>query len=117
WSNRIKTVFIHITPPWWRSGFAYVSYFILLVLSVRVYIKFMNNRARLKAQLSFEQLEAKRIKELDIAKTQFYTNISHEFRTPLTIILGMAQKIADSPAAYVKEGTGMIIRNGQSLLK
>jgi signal transduction histidine kinase/DNA-binding response OmpR family regulator len=117
WSDQIKTIFIFISPPWWRSPLAYTVYFILLGLSIGTYLKFMNNRALLKAQLSFEQLEAKRIKELDVAKTQFYTNISHEFRTPLTIILGMAQKIAEGPTEYLKEGTGMIIRNGQSLLK
>jgi DNA-binding response OmpR family regulator/nitrogen-specific signal transduction histidine kinase len=79
--------------------------------------KIYKNRVRLKDQLNFEQLETKRIRELDFAKTQFYTNISHEFRTPLTVILGMAQKIADSPINYVKDGTEMIMRNGQSLLK
>jgi signal transduction histidine kinase/DNA-binding response OmpR family regulator len=117
WSDQEKTIFIHITPPWWRSNFAYAYYFILLGLCITACVKFINNRARLKAQLSFEQLETKRIKDLDFAKTQFYTNISHEFRTPLTVILGMAQKIADSPKAYLKEGTEMIMRNGQSLLK
>jgi len=74
------------------------------------------NRASLRSQLNFEILEAKRVKELDTVKTQLYTNITHEFRTPLTVILGMAQRIKSSPAAHLESGMDMIIRNGQSLL-
>ena len=65
----------------------------LVALCIRAYLRFSVNRAKLRAQLSFEQLEAKRIKELDTVKTQLYTNITHEFRTPLTVILGMAQQV------------------------
>jgi signal transduction histidine kinase/DNA-binding response OmpR family regulator len=60
--------------------------------------------------------ETIRLKELDDAKTKLYTNISHEFRTPLTIILGMADKIADNSNKKLDEGLQMIKRNGENLL-
>jgi signal transduction histidine kinase len=94
-----------------------VTFFHLIILAIRAYLKFTVNRARLKSQLLFEQNEAKRAKELDNLKTQLYTNITHEFRTPLTVILGMAHQIESSPDEYLKSGTNMIIRNGESLLK
>ena len=83
---------------------------------LRAYFKFSVNRAKLKAQLNYEQLEAKRIKELDTVKTQLYTNITHEFRTPLTVILGMAQQMINKPDEHFKNGMDMIVRNGQNLL-
>ncbi len=61
-------------------------------------------------------LAAVRLQEIDALKTRLYTNITHEFRTPLTVILGMTQQIKDKPAAYLQEGLNMITRSGQNLL-
>ena len=80
------------------------------------YIIYSVNRAKLQSQLNFEKLEAKRAKELDTIKTQLYTNITHEFRTPLTVILGMAKQVMDKPAEHLHNGMEMIIRNGEHLL-
>jgi signal transduction histidine kinase/DNA-binding response OmpR family regulator len=60
--------------------------------------------------------EKQRMKELDDFKTKFYTNITHEFRTPLTIILGMTDQIKTSPKEWLEEGLTMIKRNGRKLL-
>ncbi len=60
--------------------------------------------------------EKQRMKELDKFKTKFYTHITHEFRTPLTIILGMADQIKKNPKEWSSEGLEMIKRNGQNLL-
>jgi len=116
WSNKIAELQITVLPPWWRSWWVYLIYAMLLGLSIRAYFKFTVNRAKLKSQLNFEQLEAKRVKELDSVKTQLYTNITHEFRTPLTVILGMAQQVKSNPPQHLDNGIDMIIRNGQSLL-
>lgn len=116
WSDKIAELKITVLPPWWRSWLAYLGYALLIVLGIRAYFRFTINREKLKAQLNVEQLEAKRIKELDSVKTQLYTNITHEFRTPLTVILGMAQQVKSNPEAHLDNGMNMIIRNGQSLL-
>ncbi len=63
-----------------------------------------------------QQAEALRLKELDVVKTKLYTNITHEFRTPLTVILGVANQVLDNPGEHLKKGLTMIIRNGQNLL-
>lgn len=116
WSDKIAELQITVLPPWWRSWWAYLVYIVLLGFGIRAYFKFTVNRAKLKSQLNFEQLEAKRVKELDSVKTQLYTNITHEFRTPLTVILGMAQQVKSDPTQHLDNGIDMIIRNGQSLL-
>jgi signal transduction histidine kinase len=63
-----------------------------------------------------EQAEAIRLKELDAVKTQLYTNITHEFRTPLTVILGMADQVMKNPKDWYLEGLRLIRRNGRQLL-
>ena len=117
WSNKIAELHITVLPPWWRSWWAYLCYVMILALAVRAYFKFSVNRAKLRSQLNFEQREAKRIKEIDSLKTQLYTNITHEFRTPLTVILGMANQVVNNPKEHLNNGMNMIIRNGESLLK
>jgi signal transduction histidine kinase/CheY-like chemotaxis protein/AraC-like DNA-binding protein len=66
--------------------------------------------------IQLEKAEALRLKEMDEVKTKLYTNITHEFRTPLTVILGMAQQVIENPKVHLREGLNMIIRNGQNLL-
>jgi len=116
WSNKIHELNVRILPPWWLSWWAYLIYALLLLLGIRTYFRFSVNRAKLKAQLNFEKLEGKRVKELDTARTQLYTNITHEFRTPLTVIIGMAQQVIKKPDEQFDSRMNMIVRNGQSLL-
>ena len=63
------------------------------------------------------QAEAEKYRELDAVKTRLFTNVTHEFRTPLTVILGMAQQIKTEPHVWLTEGVDAITRNGRQLLK
>ncbi|MCB9049585.1 MAG: helix-turn-helix domain-containing protein [Lewinellaceae bacterium] len=99
-----------VLPPWYRSWWAYGLYLLAisgLLLGARSY--------EIRRQLA--KAEARQYKELDDFKSRFYTNITHEFRTPLTIILGMAKKMKTDPQKWLDEGIHMIQRNGQSLLR
>jgi len=70
----------------------------------------------IKQNIRYEQRETSRLKELDEVKTRLFTNITHEFRTPLTIILGMANLIREKPDEWIREGTDKIRNNGNNLL-
>ena len=116
WSDKIAELKIIVKPPWWRTWWAYLTYLLLIGFAVRTYFKFRINKAKLQSQLHYEQQEAKRVKELDTVKTQLYANITHEFRTPLTVILGMANQVKNDPEKHLHTGVDMIVRNGENLL-
>jgi signal transduction histidine kinase/DNA-binding response OmpR family regulator/streptogramin lyase len=116
WSDKIAQLTIIVLPPWWATWWAILFYLAILVLSLRTYFKYKLNKTKIETQLVFEQNEAKRIKELDKAKTQLYTNMTHEFRTPLTVILGMVKQIKNAPKEHFGNGLEMIERNGKNLL-
>lgn len=77
----------------------------------------LEKRIELKNQLVQEQQEANRLKELDTFKTRLYTNLTHEFRTPLTVILGMTKELIYLPQKALVNAITVIERNGENLLR
>ncbi|MBC7885606.1 MAG: response regulator, partial [Saprospiraceae bacterium] len=117
WNDKVRELTIKILPPWYASWYAYLIYVILLGLGIRAYYRYKLEQNKMATQLQFEQNENHRVKELDKIKTDLYTNITHEFRTPLTVILGMVQQIRRSAADHLDSGLDMIERNGNNLLR
>ncbi len=109
WNQEGASMSITIYPPWWGTWWAYVCYAMAIGWSGFTLYRFKVNQKLQKA-------EAFRLRELDAVKTKLYTNITHEFRTPLTVILGMVQQIMEHPKEHFKEGMNMIARNGRNLL-
>jgi signal transduction histidine kinase/DNA-binding response OmpR family regulator len=105
-----------IRPPWWNTLWARLAYFSLAVGLFYRLRRIELKRQQLTFSLRLEQVEAERLKELDMVKSRLYTNITHEFRTPLTVILGMADQMESKPADPVKDRVRMIRRNGRHLL-
>ncbi|MCB0630287.1 MAG: two-component regulator propeller domain-containing protein [Saprospiraceae bacterium] len=117
WSLEPATLNITILPPWWATRLAYLVYTLLAFSILFLIYRFQKRRWELKNALELEHLEAERVKELDAFKTKLYTNITHEFRTPLTVIRGMAKQIKADPKKWYHEGLEMIDRNGRQLLQ
>ncbi|MFZ0597414.1 MAG: two-component regulator propeller domain-containing protein, partial [Flavobacterium sp.] len=93
WNKVPTTLTVIVNPAPWRSIWAFLLYAIIIGLGLYGLIWIMKSKARLKQKLELEYLETKRIEENNHAKLDFFTNISHEFRTPLTLILGPLQQI------------------------
>lgn len=110
WSPHSATLQFVIYPPWWASWWAWSMYAVILLGSAYYFYSF-----QLKRKL--EHAENERLKELDAVKTHLYTNITHEFRTPLTVILGLATEIGLEGNARIKEMARIVERNGKGLLR
>jgi signal transduction histidine kinase/ligand-binding sensor domain-containing protein/DNA-binding response OmpR family regulator len=88
WNETGASLHLRVLPPWWRSFWAYALYLLLsagLLLGVR---RYEMNRIRLRHRAEQEAAQAERLRQLDHARGRFFANVSHEFRTPLTLTLG-----------------------------
>lgn len=93
WSNHIKTLPIEIKAPWWGTKLAYLCYVIIVGGLVWIFIRFRVNREVMKQEIDLKEKESAHLRELDDMKTKFFSNITHEFRTPLTLIMGPAEQL------------------------
>ncbi|UVV58410.1 ATP-binding protein [Bacteroides thetaiotaomicron] len=82
---------IHVSAPFYATIWAYLFYVLCLTALMVAFVRFKTRQAALRSSLEFERKEKERIEELNQVKLRFFTNISHEFRTPLTLILGQIE--------------------------
>ncbi|SDX29249.1 Signal transduction histidine kinase [Lutibacter oricola] len=88
WDESPSILKINVIPPFWRTSFAKLIYVLLFVGSLFLFRRFTIIRSTKKHQLELEHLEKDKYEEIQRLKLEFFTNISHEFRTPLTLIKG-----------------------------
>ena len=119
WNGETKSIQVQIHPPFWKSTWAYILYIIvtsgLIIYSIYRFRKRMID----KQKLQFERLESEKEKELYHAKIDFFTNIAHEIRTPLTLIKGPLENILkknDLNEKEVKENLNIMEQNTLRLL-
>ncbi len=114
WNETPTVLRIRIRPPWYAAWWAYTVYTVLLGAAAWFFYRFQLRR-------KLEQAETHRLKELDTLKSRLFTNITHEFRTPLTVILGVAdqakQNFYAAAADTFEYNIEMLKRNGYQLLK
>lgn len=99
-----------ISPDW-----NLILYAVTLLITTIVFFVFALMAQQIYTNL--ERREAERQKEISDAKTRLYTNITHEFRTPLTVILGMAGSVKDNRQNNIPGKMDTIIKNGKNLLQ
>ena len=92
WNEEGTSIAVIIAPPPWKSTWAYLSYGLVAGVALLSIRRYQVNKIRVRHHLEMTQLEAKTLRDVDQMKSRFFANISHEFRTPLTLILGPIQK-------------------------
>ena len=117
WSEEPVVFSFYIAPAWYQTGFAYLFYFIIAVgIAFGVY-RFLKWRWFLRIKLRLKEREAERLKEVNTFKSKVFTGISHEFRTPLTLISGPVDRLLESSNNPIyKSQLNRIKRNTQRLL-
>lgn len=111
WNEEGISITITILPPWWLTWWAWFFYAVLLLLMLYWVYGFLLRR-------KLEHAEVNRLQELDKFKTRLYTNLTHEFRTPLTVISGIADHILTQPSSEnLENGLPMLKRNSAQLLR
>ncbi|TKG92479.1 hybrid sensor histidine kinase/response regulator [Puteibacter caeruleilacunae] len=88
WNKKIDNIHISITPPFWKTWWAYLIYTVLFSTLVIMLRRVIINRQRLKRQVEQERMEKLKNEEINNLKLKFFTSISHDIRTPLTLING-----------------------------
>jgi len=91
WSKPVHAIDIRIKPVLWQSNIAVALYFLLLVLFILFVLSYYKKRQSLKQNILIRNKE----QELHETRLTFFTNIAHEFQTPLTLIVGPIQKLSE----------------------
>ncbi len=134
WSEQITSVKVTILPPWWLSLPAYISYFLLIISSIYLFIRLRTQKLRERADIleqsvtqrtqelknSHDQLalQSQTVSNLLAQKQRLFASVSHEFRTPLTLILSPVDQLLSQPKGQpISKELTLIKRSGRRLLR
>lgn len=93
WSDKVRSLTITVLPPPWLSWRAYALYLLLLLTAVYVGFRIIRKRIYLKRMIELGDVERQKLEELNHSKLQFFTNITHELLTPLSIMSALIDEL------------------------
>ena len=93
WNEQPTLLTIQVAPAPWKTWWAFLIYGLVIAVALYLLVQVLLSRSQLKHELELEHLSRERQNSLNQMKLQFFTNVSHEFRTPLTLILGPLEEI------------------------
>ena len=123
WSPDMKCLRITILPPPWLSWWAYCLYVLLFVSLAWYTYRIVRNRIRMKQAIEMGKIERQKMEEINHAKLQFFTNITHELLTPLSIISASVDELkqevpaSSSVCSVIADNTVRLIRLIQQILE
>ncbi|OQP61463.1 hybrid sensor histidine kinase/response regulator [Niastella vici] len=117
WNEKGTALVVTILPPFWRTIPAFILYALLIAGILIAARRLTIQRAHMRFQLAQQKKEAERVHELDLLKLKFFTNVSHEFRTPLSLIMAPVEKmVKHTHEPEQKKQYQLIYRNARRLL-
>lgn len=118
WGADQAVLMIHITPPWWKSVIAKIIYAIIMILIIIGVFVYQARQYELKREIAINELNDKKKEEIQQLQLQFFVNIMHEFRTPLSLIIGpLENMVAKVPGEEIlRNNISLMYRNAQRLM-
>ncbi|MFC5412404.1 two-component regulator propeller domain-containing protein [Larkinella bovis] len=116
WTNNVASIQILVRPPWWGSWWAYGLYGLLIGGAIWGYVRLSTSRIRQRQELELNRRQAQQLKAVDELKTRFFSNITHEFRTPLSLIIGPVEKLLQE-GRFDRHTLTLVHRNARQLLR
>lgn len=96
WGDDISRLYIHIAPPFFLSWWAYCFYSFIAISLLFFIIRYYTNKKMFKERLALEALKEQNMLDLNQARTDFFTNISHDLKTPLTLVLEPLKQLKET---------------------
>jgi len=117
WDEEMQLLSVVVLPPWYRTWWAYLVYAALAVGVFYAFLYYYRRQERLRYEIRLALIEKQKEKELTERKISFFTDISHEFRTPLTLIVSpLKDLMAESNPEPVQKKLSTVHRNARRLL-
>lgn len=93
WDKSERTLKIRVLPAPWQTWWAYSIYVIVLMIIFYIVFRIMRYKVKMRHKMEIDRIEKQKIEEINHVKLQFFTNITHEFMTPLSIILASLENL------------------------
>ncbi len=118
WNDTATSLVVEILPPWWLSAWAVSAYILATIVFMAWLIRSYHNRAEEKNRRKMELMESAKEKEILQAKIEFFTNVAHEIKTPLTLIKGPLEKVIRNTIdmLVIKDSLKIMERNTNRLI-
>ena len=119
WNEEGASIKIIVEPPFWKTWWAYSLYVLFITSIIVIIVRQLIAREQLRNAFKLEHLELEKMNEIDQMKSRFFTNVSHEFRTPITLIMGPLEPIISDEEVHpkIKKKLQIIYRNARRLLR
>ncbi|MFT3683277.1 MAG: two-component regulator propeller domain-containing protein [Ferruginibacter sp.] len=103
WTNEMTVLNLRVKQYFWLTGYAWCMYVLAVLAIAYVLYRYRKNKLEMKHQLEVEHLLREKEEAIHQNRLGFFTNIAHELQTPLTLIMGSAERYLDKPPAVAKE--------------
>ncbi len=115
--SSLYSIKIIILPPWYMTTGAHLLYFVLSILSLTFAVRFLIVRSRKRHEAMIEKMNQQQKEDIYESKLRFFTNITHELCTPLTLIYGPCDRIVSYPKSdpFIRKYANLILRNTEKL--
>lgn len=117
WSDSVSSLHFKVMPPFYQSALAYFLYLVATIAVIAFVWRYFANKQRFEQKLELEKVKEQNMKDLMQARMGFFTNISHDLKTPLSLVIDPLKQLTEILKSYpqAQKNVEMIERNVQRI--